>query len=224
MSAVNKISGKGKVGPNLVAAGMDRLLQDESSDSYRVAYKILFGIVAMLTLVICGSSALLFYTIKQGRTGDRFYAMSFDGKKIPLQSLSTPSLNAVAMCAWASQAATDILTYGFDDIGERMGAVHSYFTDIGYESYMRAAKASGLVKTIQQNQQIMTAIPGGPATVVYEGLRQGEYVWDISVPIVLTVRAGEQSLSARPALTVSIVRVPTIQNPSGFGIQQWIMF
>jgi hypothetical protein len=202
---------------------MDKLLQDESADSYRLGFQILFGIVTILTVVMMVASGILLYTVKQGRTGDRYYAMSFDGKKMWLQSLSTPSLNTAAMCAWASAAASDVLTFGFDNINERMGAARQYFTDVGYQSFVGAARSSGLIKTIQQNQQLMTAIPTAPATVSFQGFRKGEYVWDVRVPIVLTVRAGASTASARPTLVLTLIRVPTALNPSGFGIQQWFM-
>jgi hypothetical protein len=209
---------------NIVAAGMDRLLQDESSDSYKTGYNILFGMVALLTVVLCVATFILWYTVKQGRQGDQFAAMSFDGKRMWLTSLSTPSLNTAAMCSWASQAATDVMTFGFDDINERMGSAKKYFTEVGYQSFVAAAQSSGIIKMVMTNQQLVTAIPGGPAILGYEGIREGEYVWEIEVPLVLTVRAGDQRETARPTLLLTLVRVPTAQNPSGFGIQQWIMF
>lgn len=221
--AMKALAGSGVAG-NLMSAGMDRLLQDESSDSYRVGFRILFGLVLIMSIAMVALTAGLLYTVKKGRTGDRFFAMSFDNKKMPLQGLSTPSLNAVAMLSWASQASTDIMTFGFNDINERMEASQKYFTEVGYESFMEAAHKAGFVKNILSKQQIMTAIPLGQPMILYEGLRKGMYVWDIQVPILLTVRAGSASLTARPELTITVVRVPTSINPSGFGIEQWLMF
>lgn len=216
--------GQGGVGANLMAAGMERLLQDESADSYRIGFKILFGIVTFMVLVIAILTAVFVYTVEKGRTGDRYFAMSFEGKKLPLQGLLTPSLNTTAMMYWASQATTEVMTFGFSDINDHIAGIRPYFTDVGYQSFNEAINKSGLVKNIVKNQQIMTAIPAGMATLRYAGMRKGRWVWEIHVPIILTVRAGSQSQSARPDLTITVVRVDTRDNPSGFGIEQWVMF
>ncbi len=63
-------------------------------------------------------------------------------------------------------------------------------------------------------QQLMTSIPAGEAILLYEGERDGDYVWEIRVPIVMTVRAGGHVGSARKGVTLTIVRVPTQINPA----------
>lgn len=218
-----KIPGSGKA-RKLVSAGMDRLLQDESTDSYRTAFRILFFFVTVLSLVSLVLAGGLAYAVKKGRKGDRFFAMHFDGKTKRLRGLRQPSLNDESMLSWTAAAATDIMTFGFSDVDRRLKNAERYFTEIGYQSFLRAIKKSQVLKTLTKNQQIMTAIPMRQPRVAYKGFRKGQYVWDIQVPLLLTVRAGERQRTAQPTLFVTIVRVPTSQDPSGWGIGQWTMF
>lgn len=207
----------------LVAAGMDRLLHDESSESYKRAFVILGALVILMSLAMSVMAGTLLYTVKKGRTGDRYYAMSFNSESTPLQALDTPSLNATAMLSWVSMAMTDIMTFGFNDINARMDESAKYFTDIGYQSFIIAAQSAGMIQTITQKQQIMTAIPTGMPIVLYEGFVKGIYTWRIQVPIVLTLRAGSANVSAYPEVIVTLVRVPTRKNPNGFGIQKLVI-
>lgn len=206
------------------AAVMDRLLQDDSSESYRDGVRALYKVINFLAIIIFALTIGFLSLVRKGHPGDRYFAMSFDNKKMEMVALDTPSLNTQAMLSWVSQACTQILTFGFNDINERLAESEVYFTDVGRESFYRALHESYLIKTIMSELQIMTAIPSGTPTIIGEGFINGQRSWDVMVPIVMTIRAGNKSKSAFPYLAVTIVRVPTQKNPRGFGIEKWVMF
>jgi hypothetical protein len=210
--------------PGFSSAVHSELLLDESPESYRDGARVLFRVINFLAVVILILLSVFSFIIKDGYPQDSYFAMFFDGRRVLLEGVSSPSFNPNAVLSWASEASTDIMTFGFNDINERFSHSQSYFTDVGWTSFHEALAKSALLKKIMGNQQIMTAIPTGLPTVLWEGVRDGEYVWDIQVPIVLTIRAGNTMRSAFPNLTVSIIKVPTSQNPTGMGIQQWSLY
>lgn len=184
----------------------------------------LLGLVRLLTGVILVLMAGLVYTIYKGRPDDRYFAMSFDSRAMPLVGLINPSVNNNALLAWVQQATTQTMTFGFNDVNVKIPvAVEEYFTDVGKARFYEALKKSQILKMLMDQNQLMTAIPGDMPKILYEGLREGRYVWDIQVPIVLTVRAGGKSGTATPKLIVTVIRVPTQKNPAGLGIDQWIL-
>jgi intracellular multiplication protein IcmL len=183
----------------------------------------LLALVRLLSVAIILLTGALWYVVDRGRPDDRYFAMSFDYRTMGMVPINSPNLNLNAMLGWVDLAVTQVMTFGFNDINEQFGVSRQYFTDVGWESFFSALNSSQLLRDMFKNQQMMTAILSGPPTVLYSGFRKGEYVWDIQVPIVLTVRAGGVSKSAMPRLVVTIMRVPTAKNPIGLGIHQWIM-
>ena len=200
------------------------VLPDSSLAGYRDGIRILTRLTTLGALVILVLTGLLVMLTAHGYPEDRYYAMSFDERRMPLSGLHDPSTNVNALLGWVSQAATQVLTFGFNDINQRFTASRIYFTDIGWESFFRAMQKSSLLKNILGQQQIMTAIAKGVPTIQYSGLRKGEYVWDIVVPVILTVRIGGETKTASPRLIVTVRRVPTSENPSGLGIEQWYLY
>jgi intracellular multiplication protein IcmL len=198
--------------------------QGAKMEMFYRGYQALTKFILVLTLVnICLGGGLL-YIIHKGRPSDRYFAMSFNESVRSLTGLPSPAINRNAILSWVGQASADIMTLGFHDISKRMKENRHYFTDIGWGSFSKAMQKSKLIKVVTDEQQIMTAVPAGQPQIVYQGIRQGNRVWDIKVPIVMTVRAGKTAKSARPTLIVTVVAIPTQQNPGGLGIGRWIMF
>jgi len=213
-----------ETGPRGDVAAPGMLQSQNSVDRDAHSLFALLGLVKLMTAVILVLAGGLWYLVDRGRPDDRYLAMSFDGRMMQMQGLHAPTLNTNAMLAWVDQAVTQILTFGFNDINESFAVSGYYFTDVGWQSFNVALAKSAILKNMLAQQQLMTAIPTDTPRIVFQGLRQGDYVWDIQVPIVLTIRAGGVVRSAFPRLTVTVVAVPTRKNPSGLGIQKWVMY
>src|SRR4051812_5492034 len=98
----------------------------------------LLGLVNVLTIVIFSLTAGLWYVVDRGRPADHEFALSFDERMLPLMGVEDPSFNTNAMLSWVDLAAAQIMTFGFNDINESFSASHSYFTDVGWQSFFVA--------------------------------------------------------------------------------------
>lgn len=191
--------------------------------AYRDGFYNLVWIIQILAVGIFVMMAVLFYHISSVVPQDRYAALTgVDGKTVvPMVGLRQPNITNEALLLWAVQAATDVMTFGFSDIDTRFGESRTYFTDEGWRSFSEAFSNSSLLRTLVSSQQIITAIPRSPPELVYKGLYKGQYTWIVSVPLLMTIRAGAAAKHQRIVIRLFIVRMPTQNNPMGIGINTW---
>lgn len=191
---------------------------------YGASVRILYRVSTVMTLVMVGLLGVLYYVIDKGPPPDQYFAMTAEGRRMPLIGLSEPAINNNAILQWTTQAAVQVMTFGFHDINQRFLDSKKFFTDKGWGSFSEAMVKSGIFASVTTQQQIITAIPMGDAKLVYEGLREdGGYAWDIEVPLVLTARAGAKQKTELSSAVITVRKVPTRQNPNGLAIQKWYM-
>lgn len=193
----------------------------EEAASYRDGFRNLLRIVKLQGFLILGLTVLLMYCIHGIRAQDRYFAMTSEGGKMQLVGLDDPNIGNAALLNWAGQAAVDILTFGFNDVDERFALSRTYFTDDGWESFREAMGKSGLLRSVSNNQQIITSIPKEPPRLTASGLRNGKYSWIVDVPVVMAIRAGNKKLTRIQNVKMIIVKLPTEKNPRGMGINTW---
>lgn len=197
------------------------MLELDKLMSYRDGYKNLFRISLLLVLVAIGLMCTLYYRVAYIKPEDRYFATTAAGQRMQMVALSEPYISNALLLDWAAQAATSILTFGFDDINERFALSRQYFSPEGWESF-RASMASGrTIQTVRQYQQVITAIPSAPPTILAYGRNQGKLGWMVEVPLVLTIRVAGQERVTRIYARMFVVRLPTTVNPAGIGIFTW---
>lgn len=204
----------------------DSVVNQETSSldalmSYREGYKNLFRVVLMLALGILAMACVLLYYVSSVLPQDRFYAMTSNGQKMQMIGLPAPNIGVSALLDWSAQAASEILTFGFDDIEDRFALSRRHFSPEGWESFGAAMGRSDILKSITARQQIMTAIPTSPPIILGEGRQRQYYGWLIEVPMVLTVRSTGEVRPIRTSVRMIVVRLPTSENPAGLGIYNW---
>ncbi len=190
--------------------------------NYRDAYKNLFRFVTLMWLVIMVLTAGLLYCVTSIHKQDRFYAANTQGGLSRLVPLYDPNVNNQAILSWASQATVDVLTFGFNDIGQRFAETRQNFTPEGWESFRSAAIRSGVMERVSNLRQIITAIPTDIPEILYYGLIENKVGWVVRVPVVVTVRAGDQKSSSYLDVIMTIVKMPSFENPRAIGIDKWV--
>jgi intracellular multiplication protein IcmL len=190
-------------------------------EAYRDGFYMLFGVVKLLAIVIFGLTAFNLYLAYTHHPLDRYYAESMEGSKRPLTALRYPNMNKEALLNWAASAATEVMTFGFSDYDARLYNTRFLFTPEGWVKFAPAVMSSDLLKSVQQSQQILTAVPRTQPVILWEGVVRGQYKWIVHVPLLLSIRAGELKTTKHIVAELHIVRVPTSEMPNGIGIQLW---
>ena len=189
---------------------------------YRDGYRNIVRIAVLEGLTIVALVIALAITIAVSRPQDRFFATTADGRLIRMVPLDEPNMNDAAIVSWSARAASDIMTFGFHDYQRRLQESSTYFTRRGWQSFTEALDRSRVMEGVQKTQQVVTAAPKSAPVIVQQGLIDGIYRWIVELPLIVTYQSGTAQQSDTLNVQLVIVRVSTLDSPSGVGIQQWI--
>ena len=187
-------------------------------DGFRNIMKIAIAeAVIIVAMIVC----FLFY-MNLAEPQDRYFATTADGRIMRLVPLDQPNMAVPALMSWVAQAATDVMTFGFHDYQRRLQDASRHFTRRGWETFTEALQKSRIIEGVEKTQQVLTAAPKSAPILVQEGILNGRYRWVIEMPLMVTYRAGGASKTDTHQLRLVIERMPSLENPVGVGIEQWI--
>lgn len=188
---------------------------------YRKYYhKILFALIGLLFLSIIIVSMVLYQVLH--RPLPNFNAMTNAGQTMVLEPSEIPNLLPATLLRWASKAAVAAYTFDFVNYQKQASYVRSYFTDSGWSDYQ--GSISGLIASIRQRQLFVNGVVSGPPIIASQGNYFGRgYVWHVQIPFLVTYQSSEETSQSRYLVLMTIVRVSTLINPTGIGIDQFVM-
>lgn len=192
------------------------------NEYYRDGYRNLLRVAVVEGFVILGLIALIFFIVQAREPENRYFATTEDGRLVPMVALSEPNLSTPALMSWVAQAATEVMTFGFNDYRRRLQEASRNFTKRGWASFTEALQRSRIIESVEASQQVVTAAPSGAPVLQSEGMVAGRYQWIIQLPLVVTYQSGAKTRTDNLLLTLVVVRVPRLESPNGVGIEQWI--
>ncbi|MBL8639590.1 MAG: type IVB secretion system apparatus protein IcmL/DotI [Alphaproteobacteria bacterium] len=208
--------------PQGLKSSLDNFWSRGRNALYRAGYKGVLRLAVTEAMVILFLIAILLFIIKFHNPEDRYFATTEDGHLLPMQSLTEPNLSMRALTSWSAQAATEVMTFGFNNYQYRLQESSRNFTEEGWQSFSSALERSKIITNVVKNQQLISAAPAQTPIVVAEGLYQERYQWQVQVPLVITYQAGSAISQSYMLVTMLIVRVPNMNSSNGIGIQQWV--
>jgi len=195
----------------------------EDMSSYRDGFKNLMRLVIAQAVLMVLLAGFDLYYIHTYVPKDSYYAVSPGGTKRTMVGLDLPNANTEALERWAAAAATEIMTFGFNDIDERFTAAQRLFSPDGWVSFSTALFNSRVLKAVMNEQQMITAIPEKRPELLAQGMvTNTDYGWIMDLKMVMTVRAGSNRQTQKSKVRMVIIRMPTEQNPMGLGIRTFI--
>ncbi|HOO81482.1 MAG TPA: type IVB secretion system apparatus protein IcmL/DotI [Alphaproteobacteria bacterium] len=192
------------------------------NEFYRDGYRSLLRLALLQGLASLGLLGAMYFVIQVHQPENRYFATTEDGRLVPMVPLNEPNLSTPALMSWVAQAATEVMTFGFNDYRRRLQESSRNFTRRGWESFTGALQRSRIIEMVEANQQVVTAAPQGAPIVVSEGIVAGRYQWQIQMPMLLTYQSGARTRTDKLLVTIVVVRVPRLESPNGVGIEQWI--
>lgn len=192
------------------------------NEYYRDGYRNLLRVAVVEGFVILGLIVLIFFIVQSREPENRYFATTEDGRLIPMVTLSEPNLSTPAIMSWVAQAATEVMTFGFNDYRRRLQEASRNFTKPGWSSFTTALQRSRIIESVEANQQVVTAAPQGAPVLQSEGMVGGRYQWIVQLPLAVSYQSGAKKRDENLLLTLVVVRVPRLESPNGVGIEQWI--
>jgi len=196
------------------------------NDYYRDGVHTLFFIVKFEAVVMIFLTIVLAIYLCTRQNNDRYFAETIDGRAIQMASQRVPNMARDTISDWAATTASEVMTFGFNNIDEHFPAVQHDFTPDGWASFKKAVRNSKVMDEIIKTQQLVTAVPLGPPVWKQDGLitdKNGSVFegWIFDVPILITFRAGSDVRPIQKKVHMVIEKVPTEDNPYAVGIREW---
>ncbi|MBI3440762.1 MAG: type IVB secretion system apparatus protein IcmL/DotI [Proteobacteria bacterium] len=211
---VNVASSIAAAGPLMTVVVRNEFYRDGFRNIMRIAVAEAIIIVAIMLSFIAYMNAT--------KSEDHYFATTADGRIMQLVPLDIPNMGTSALMSWAAQSATEVMTFGFHDYQRRLQQSSRHFTRHGWESFSNALQKSRIMEGVEASQQVVTAQPRSAPILIQEGVFNGKYRWVIELPLTVTYQSGASSRVDNLTIKLVIDRVPSLENPNGVGIEQWI--
>ncbi|MBS0290733.1 MAG: DotI/IcmL family type IV secretion protein [Proteobacteria bacterium] len=138
--------------------------------------------------------------------------------KMPSVPLEQANLPSPQVLIWTSENIEQIYTYNYKDFPQVLTQIRGYFTQQGYDSYMKALDESKNLQAVQDKRLYVTAKVAQKGKVVKEGIVNGIYTWEVQIPIDVTYKSTTESVVQKLQANVEVVRVPSNDSPVGIAI------
>jgi intracellular multiplication protein IcmL len=204
----------GVAGPLMTVVVRNEFYRDGFRNMMRIAIaEAVIIVVLVITFIVYMNAS---------KPADHYFATTADGRIMQLVPLDRANMNTSALMSWVAQSSTENMTFGFHDYHRRMQQSSRHFTRHGWESFTNALQKSRIVESVEASQQVVTAQPRSAPVLVQEGVFNGKYRWVVDLPLMVSYLAGSVSRTDNLVIRLVVDRVPSLENPNGVGIEQWI--
>lgn len=188
---------------------------------YRDHYHhVIMAMIASFGIMLLAVAVLLYQTLY--RPLPAFRAVKADKQVMKLVPFIEPNLLPGTLLRWSSKAAIAAYTFDFNLYGKQLAAVRPYFTDAGWEDFSRSINP--LIETIRQNQLFVYGVVTGVPVISNQGSLPGSgQAWRVQIPFLVSYTSANKTDTRKFYVAMTLIRVPTRQNPQGVGIDQFVM-
>lgn len=195
-----------------------RLKDDFYRDGF---YKILiaFAIIILAILSLAALSTYLYLT----KPAPVDFKADNEWRILPPVPLDQAYLSAPDLIQWASEALTSVFTYDFVNYKTQLQNMSHYFTTNGWQKFLDQVNVYANYNNVQSAKMFMNADAAGAPFILNQGLLEGRYVWWVQMPIIINYYTLKKSTETPLTIVALIVRVPTVNNLYGVGIENFLV-
>lgn len=192
-------------------------LQDGSK---YLGYLRILSIVSVFGLIVLVALLTNFSASKT-----RVMPSTSDGKLITPPPIED-ALDENIVTLWITDVMTQSMTMGFHDYQIRFKEIRPFFSDRGWESFMRYMKTSfsgrpSLISRLDNDRLIFFGSPSQTPQILQSGLSSGVYTYTLRYGANLQENSSFGTAGSRMTFDLSIIRVRSEINPAGLAIDQW---
>ena len=135
--------------------------------------------------------------------------------------MSEPGISNAELLDWVTKSAIQLYSYDYVNYKKSLQDASTVFTGEGWESFQSALVASRMLKTVIQEQLVMTAVPTGAPMIVEQGKLGGKYTWKVQIPMLVKLSGGV-SINKPVKVSMLVQRVSLVNNPKGIGVINFV--
>lgn len=190
----------------------------------RLHYLVLMALTLSL-IMICILGSLLTYLIKHP-THPLYFPADNVSRLLAFVPVSTPNMSTDDVIKWTVEAVEASYSYDFINYRAQLQTAQRYFTNYGWNNYMKALYASNNLVSLAVGHFVENAQVIDKPKLITEGRLAGAYAWKLEMPLLVTVSKPPYDDNSKflQAWTVSVVvqRQSELQGYKGLGIVQLI--
>lgn len=195
-----------------------QLRDDFYRDSFGKVVVIISGVIGAIALMV--GVSLYFFLNKPPPVTFPVATEWRVRAPVPLDQayLSTPDL-----LQWVSDVVPKAFNYDFNHYNDQLKESSQYFTSDGWKVFLDQLNIYANYNNVQAYKMFVNASPTAAPSILNKGLISGRYAWWVQLPI--NINYAGYSAPADKALTLQIlvVRVSTLNNLTGVGINNIIV-
>lgn len=182
---------------------------------------LLFIFISASVIVFYATSAYVMYQL-QHPPKTLYYATLPTGERRPLTDFDMPNMLPDTIIRFASKAALAAYAFNFVNFDEQIERARPYFTEAGWDSFRSSVQDA--IDIVVQNQLFVNSVIAGAPVISNQGPLPGvDYAWRVQIPFLVTFQSANSDEKRNVYVLLTVVKVPTSDNPAGISIDQFIM-
>lgn len=188
---------------------------------YRDNYKRAVLVVLFVMIVdVVLAAAVVYHYINPPKP--QYFAMNAQYQIIKWHPLSDPVVDNNFVTQWVSQSVQQAFSLDFVHWRDQLQTASYNFTTDGWHWFINAFTTSGNLDTLVKLQMVSNATVTGAPEVLKQAVLDGRYVWEVSLPILVTYVNTERTIPLPMKVTLIVERVSPQDNPAGIAINQFL--
>ena len=146
-----------------------------------------------------------------------------NGASCRLFPLNQVYLKTPDLIQWVSEVLPSVFTYDFVSYSKQLQDAGQYFTANGWKKFLDQVNVYANYDNIQTSKQFVSAGADGAPFVINQGLLNDRYAWWVQIPLNIRYITVNRSASQPLVVQVLVVRVSTLNNLYGVGIDNIVV-
>ncbi|NCX93210.1 MAG: hypothetical protein EBX40_00845 [Gammaproteobacteria bacterium] len=187
------------------------------NEFYRDSYRQLMWVSVLSILV---NIVLIFAVLIESHDHGRifYYASTDDGTLMKMQGMAQPLMTDTAVLSWVNRVVPQMYDLNFLNYRQSLDAKQKYFTEYGWTQFLYAFKPT--LDQITKGEFVVHAAPSDVPYITRKGIFQGEWMWEVQIPLLVSYQHGSQEDTQNIVWTLLLQRQDNTKSDQLLGISQ----
>lgn len=193
---------------------------------YRDTYRRLLYVLTV-TIVINFMLGGGYYYLVTHPTLPVYFATTVSDRILPVYPLSEPNRSDEDVLKWAQTAAMAAFTFNYSNYRREFTSASEFFSPFGWTQFLDALKSSNNLEAVMNKKLVVSAqlLKSKKQYIRKSGVLKGSgrFAWRVKIPLLITYQSTEVFTQESATITMMVVRLSTLNSPSGIGIEQFVV-
>lgn len=191
-------------------------------------YRDSFGRVTLVIALLIAAILILFgfsVYLHFAKPKPTLFAVYKDMRVVAPVPLDQPYLTTPEVLQWVADVFPKSFNYDFNHYNDQLASNAQYFTAEGWKIFLNQLNIYVNYNNVQSGKLFVTGVPTAAPTFLNKGIlpNTGQYGWWVRIPVRIDYAGYQPPASQTLTWQVLVVRVPTLDNLTGVGIQNIVL-